>query len=165
MIDFNNIKFAAFDFDDTLCVHQRHTRWSDLQFDIDVLKFRSGEGKSPWYNSRPNKSLNKFINVLADRDVLLGLISAEHNGMAQNYKVEWVKENYDNGHLLHNFCVGRGSDKVIMLQSIKSYYELEASKILLVDDSTSLLNDASSEGFQVATPIEIATFVENDFKW
>lgn len=154
MINFDNIKFALFDFDDTLCIHTRHgSAHNDLERDSAILQ---GD-LSVWRTCFPNTQISLFMQQLKKAGVPLGLISATRSCKHAELKKLWVKENY--GVVLQNFSVGKRKDKVEVLKALAEAEGLKPEEILFADDCYKTVDEAANLGFQACTPMEIINFV------
>ena len=155
MIDFNNLKFVIYDFDDTLCIHSTHN-YSDKDnkvYNEDVIK----KGKDTWKDCSINKQMGIFMLLCQEEGLSQGLMSATKSVKHADAKCDWVESNY--GIRLENFSVGDASYKIEMLIAIADAYNLCRSSILLVDDCWKNLESASNAGFQACSPMEIVNFV------
>lgn len=158
MINLDEIKLVVYDFDDTLCIHEKHSDSEDEEhlYNITVLK----EG-SKAYTGSTNIQMKWFIDKCTKLGIRQGLISATRSYKHASAKCNWVSENY--GINLEDFCVGNPRDKIEMLCSIKDAYNLEEYEILLVDDYWQNLEDAANKGFSCCTPMEIVNLWNKGF--
>lgn len=156
MINLDKLKLVIFDFDDTLAVHTVHRLVDDRKdFHTAVI----AGNLDAFSNALTNKALLNFINLCSSRGIRMGLMSATESFCHMQLKHKWVLLNY--GVDLENFCVGSFDLKAKTLPYIAAANGLRNENILLVDDVVGTLESAGSLDFQVATPIEVATFMEN----
>lgn len=155
-IDLHGIRFALFDFDDTLYVHNEHrdtegfktkTLYANITGNINCLYNESG------YNGHMYKFLAKCKNA----DIPMGLISAA-NAYSSIPKLWWIESAY--GVTMHNLCTASSEDKVnVALNLAKALGDIDPSKILLVDDYWKVVRDGANAGIRAVTPMEIVNFI------
>ena len=156
MIDFNLIKFVLFDFDDTLCIHKKHSSNSqdDLEYDKKVLLM----GSRAWNNMDKSIHMQKFMNVCKKKNIRMGLISATCSFQHSQGKHDWVFAQY--GVDLENFCVGTFEDKLRIMIAISEAYEIPRNQILIVDDLWENLERAANNDFMACSPMEVVNYIE-----
>lgn len=145
-----DIRYAAFDFDDTLCIHTSHGRKTDeenLTQNVECLL-----GTCKFDDGRVSAPIQQFMLRLKDKGVPMGLISATTFSTRALAKIDWVRENY--GVELQHICVAESSDKVEMLKYIAKAYNLQNHQILIVDDFYAVLESAADAGFVAMSPVE-----------
>lgn len=159
MINFEKLKIALFDFDDTLAVHSIHVTESvedRLQYNTLVLQ----KDLNAWSGCMPNDHLKSFILKCQKNGIRIGLISVTTSYPHMVMKQRWVEQNY--GMVLENYCVCSAAEKVHMLEAISKAFRFNLNEILIVDDLWSTLESAADAGFQSASPIEVVNFINND---
>lgn len=157
MTDLSNIQLALFDYDDTLCIHQTHTeRFKGSGESASLLTLK---GVDEWKNCLVPKFMVKFLNILSNKDIKMGLISCTNTYIMSEAKVDWVYREY--GIKMLNYCVGRQDLKIPMAKDLREFYNIEPNQILFVDDMFEHLVNASKEGFVACSPTEIACYIEN----
>lgn len=156
MINFEQLKFVLFDFDETLCIHTNHVSWDKE----DQLKYESSLilGEYTWKNSRPNNHMLNFMNICKESNIKMGFISHVDSYTQAKEKFKWIRNAY--GLELENFCVGKREYKVETLKAISKAYNLPVHSILIVDDLYITLEEAANSGFQAATPMEVVNYIE-----
>lgn len=157
MIKNENLKVVLFDFDDTLCIHNRSTHHSDEEYYESLIH------SSEWWTKigcEPNKHMKEFMLLMKSQGTRLGLISQTDSYIHMIRKNEWVQTNY--GIELENFCVACNVSKVNMMISLNKAYNIRRNKILLVDDKESILCEAVNNGFQAASPMEVVNYVTDE---
>lgn len=157
MIKNEDLKIVLFDFDDTLCIHNRSTHHSDEEYYESLIH------SSKWWTKigcEPNKHMKEFMLLMKSQGTRLGLISQTDSYIHMIRKNEWVQTNY--GIELENFCVACNISKVNMMISLNKAYNIRRNKILLVDDKESILCEAVNNGFQAASPMEVVNYVTDE---
>ena len=153
MIPFEKLNMVLFDFDNTLCIHEKYNKsGSSDQYNADVIA-----GKDCWKTGRPNIHIKKFIQLCQDNKIVTGLMSATMSFKHMEGKNNWVQNNY--GIQLENYCVGKSDDKLVMLIAIANAFNWDRQTILLVDDDWNIVKSAASAGFQAATPMEVVNYI------
>lgn len=158
MINLENLEFAIFDFDDTLCVHIDHTGNPDegeKQYNKNILTFGADH-----YNNKgceDNILLKRFMLMCKEKKARLGLMSATKSFQHMQAKNEWIKRRY--GLELENFSVGKFDYKLELMIAISDAYNIPRDRILLVDDCWEQLERGANAGFQTASPIEVVNYV------
>lgn len=154
-MEISKIRYALFDFDDTLCIHKSHYEDEHAQrcWYSNVLK--KSEDLYPTCITSPH--MKTFMDVLYENSIKLGLISAVSFVATSELKIAWVEKHY--GHYLQNHCVGSTDAKVDMLIAIADTYGLQRSEILIVDDHPHVGELAAKAGFVVMTPLQVVDFV------
>jgi len=153
----NKIKCVLFDFDDTLAIHQDHkeyTKEEDEYFNAKIIK-----GEYNWPRSVISEHMKLFLDYCDSNNMKMFLISASP-AMIANEKLKWVENNY--GYKLSNLCVNTHEDKVNIAKSVSIAYGINLDEILIVDDYFKVLSDAENIGIEVATPMEIVNFIEQN---
>lgn len=146
----SDIKYVAFDFDDTLCIHTNHrhgTAEENLTQNVECLL-----GTCKFDDGRVSTPIQQFMLRLKGKGATMGLISATTFGTRALAKIDWVRENY--GVELQHICVAEPSDKVEMLKYIAKAYNLQNHQILIVDDFYAVLESAADAGFAAMSPVE-----------
>jgi FMN phosphatase YigB (HAD superfamily) len=160
--DISNYKIILFDFDDTLCIHSKHSGFSSdvehgrkvIHEDISVVY--------PIEECKPNVHMHKFMDYAHNNGIKLGLLSATTSYQHMLRKAEWVYDNY--GYELENYSVGNTREKADMVESIALAFKLDKSQILFIDDLYSNIESVSERGFDACSPMEVVNFVENVLK-
>jgi hypothetical protein len=140
-------KAVFIDFDDTLCIHNRHAE-SETAYNMGVIS-----GKYAWQDCLPNDQMRKFMRIQQEKCVPMYLISAVSSAIHSSAKMEWVRDNY--GVELQNFCVGKRKFKVKMIQWFSEVNNIELDKILIIDDCCETLYEAEKAGIHACSPMEI----------
>lgn len=156
MIDIDKMRYALFDFDDTLCIHTRKKLLSCNSSDYTKSLLLD----SSWWDKigcEPNEHMKNFMRELRCRYIELGLISQTNSYINMVRKQEWVKEKYNVD--LKNYCVA--SNKIDMMFALSRAYHLPNNSILIVDDKEAILENAIGNGFQAASPMEVVNFITN----
>lgn len=155
--DLKNYKMIIFDFDDTLCIHSRH---SDLPHNREYNKRVLCEDIDKIYpikECRPNVHMQELMDYAADNSIMLGLLSATMSHFHMHRKVEWVKLNY--GYELDDYSVGKKEDKVAMLEAISDAYGFCRKEILFIDDCWETVASACDDGFEACSPMEVVNCI------
>lgn len=100
------------------------------------------------------------MDFLGDHGVQMGLCSAigsSQVGLKSEVKVKLVKDNYE--HSLMNICVREATGKSIALSLLQEAFGCNADEILIIDDLYDVLDDCTSKGFSVCTPMHIVNLV------
>lgn len=163
-MDLSRIKYAMFDFDDTLCIHTNHwsdedksRRWhADVLLSSDVLP----NSDNLYETCSSNRQMKAFMDLLSKEGTILGLVSAVAFVELADLKVDWVVKHY--GYKLLNHCVGNIDAKVDMLIALADAFGYERSEILLVDDHPHACELAAKAGFVVMTPMQVVNFVDKE---
>lgn len=151
MIDLEKVKMVLWDFDDTLCIHTRHTSAKDefdTEFNVKVLR-----GDDPYVNCIVNEDLVSILRDIAKRGIRQGLISATRCYIHAKNKATWVREMY--GVPFDNYCVGDFRMKCGIMIAIAQANGWQHDEILIVDDYYKNVTEAADCGFQSATPLEM----------
>ena len=156
MLDLNRIKLVAFDYDDTLCIHQRHLEDKRYRGESHSVLILCGEDE--WKDCLAPEFMKKFVRECQLRGIEMGLISCTDTYLRADAKLNWVNEQY--GIKMKNYCVGTQEMKIPMLQDLQTSFKLQADEILYVDDMYAHLENASKKGFISCSPTEIACYVE-----
>lgn len=157
MIKNENLKIVLFDFDDTLCIHNRSIHYSDEEY--YKLLIHSSE----WWTKigcEPSKHMKEFMLLMKSQGTRLGLISQTDSYIHMIRKNEWVQTNYEIE--LENFCVACNVSKVNMMIALSKAYNIRRNTILLVDDKESILCEAVNNGFQAASPMEVVNYITDE---
>lgn len=157
MTDLSRVKIALFDFDDTLCIHQKADNFVAEYYNVVMV-----EGRVSYWDemhSQPNKQMKAFMDKLSVDNVELGLISATSFMCTAVNKIEWVKRKY--GYTLKNYCTGDFDSKVQIIKALISADNLSPDEILFVDDLYSNVDAVAELGVQVATPMEVVNYINN----
>lgn len=156
MIELDKVKVALWDFDDTLCIHYHHgsSKEETHKYNLNVFKY----GTKAWDGCKPSKTMKGFIDVLKEKGIKQGLISATTSAKHMNSKVEWVLENY--GIELENYCVSSFEEKLEMMITIADALSIKREEILIIDDYWENLERAANNGFQACSPMEIVLMFE-----
>lgn len=153
---FNNVKYALFDFDDTLCIHSNHKPWTcDDDHKQEVYMLRN---QYSYPTSHANVHMREFINLCKNNNIKMGLISHVSSVPQSVAKINWCEKQY--GVKFENFCVGTREQKVEMLKRISDSTNIDRDKIIIIDDLFLTLTEAEGEGFMTATPMEIVNFIQ-----
>ena len=151
----DNVKIVVFDFDEVLCVHDRR----DMDCDISEGRIEARRNKINFYDNG-NFHGSKVMEIFIDRfcmDKKTILMSVCHDETFFQMKLDWAEKQY-----LHNFverCVQKRHSKAPMLISICKEFKVECNQVLLIDDNTETLAEVQSNGFEVATPLDIAEYL------
>lgn len=156
MLDLDKIKLAVFDYDDTLCIHQRYLNDSRYRGEANSLLILRGEDE--WKDCLPPEFMKKFISICYNKDIDMGLISCTDTYIRAEAKLKWVYDNY--GVRMKNYCVGRQDLKIPMLQDLKDAFKLRKEEILFIDDMYLHIDTAHEKGFISCSPAEIACYIE-----
>lgn len=156
-------KLVLFDFDDTLCIHTTHSSVSTDDTTIsDNVAYKYSvltQGIDTWKNCKRNAQMAKFINLCIEAGAKLGLISHTDGAFDANKKIEWVKRQY--GPIsLDNYCVGTREQKLLIAHALCNVLHCKPCEILMVDDIYTTLNEFEKAGFDAATPMEVACYVD-----
>lgn len=153
MIDLQNVKMILFDFDDTLCIHRDHSSGEDEDYDKTVFNKNNA-----WSNCEPSIIMKSFLRfIMNEKKYEVGLISATCTYVHSEMKVKWVEKNY--GYKIENLCVGSAQYKLREMKAICSSKGYKQSEILLIDDLWDTLEMCNDNGFQAASPMEVANYV------
>lgn len=150
-----DIKYAAFDFDETLCIHTGHKQMTDDAFFEENVACVARTCNFP--DGRISTPIQQFMLRLEDRGIPMGLISATKFFVRAEAKRVWVEENY--GVELQQICVAESTDKVNMLKYIAAANGFQNHQILIVDDYYAVLHAAAAEGFMAMSPVEVVEAV------
>lgn len=166
MIDIEKVRIAVFDFDDTLCIHTKHSKYETIPNYIQ----RCISGEFPWdhvYNDGskaciPSTVMRKFINMLKLNNVKLFMCSATSMSLIGGLKTEWSSREYNCE--FKDVSVNSWEQKVSILRHLAEINHYDSDRILIVDDYFNVLDYSGAEGFQTASPIEVAEFlIQNGF--
>ena len=157
MIDLEKVKLAIFDFDDTLPIHTNHRPFTAEQAEDYHTRVLSGD-ITVWDSCLVSDAMYDFVTMCLDKGIRTGLMSATDSYVHMVLKHDWVLLKY--GVDMENFCVGSSDRKAPMLEYIAKANNLDNNEILLVDDLYSTLESASNLGFQCASPIEVAAYMD-----
>lgn len=158
MINFDRIKLALFDFDDTLAVHTEHG-WNKGIAKRQLVAAAAGK----LYEAstlRVSYDLKTFVALCKEHDVELGLISASGFAPRVEQKMKWVEEHY--GVRMQNYCVGSVAEKPDAIEAIRQAKRFCSDEILLVDDYYKVLSDVTKVGIQVVSPAEVSIFLRDN---
>ena len=72
--DLSKVKLVLWDFDDTLCIHSWHGNNDNQTHDYNTRVLREGTGA--WSQCKPSKTMKRFMDVLCEKNIKQGLISA-----------------------------------------------------------------------------------------
>lgn len=154
MLNLNEVRIVLFDFDETLCVHQKHTTGRDrIEYLTDILR----NGADDYKEKDANLQLKKFIEVCFSNGIEIGIISACNSFITMEAKCKWADERY--GIKFVNYCVDSAESKIDMMIAISRFKELQRSEIAIVDDLIFILTNAANAGFTAWTPMEIVNFI------
>ena len=157
MIDLDRVKLAIFDFDDTLAIRTDHRAFTADQVKCYHKNVVSGD-ITVWDSCIVSDAMHDFITMCVNKGIRTGLMSATESYIHMTLKHDWVLLKY--GVDMENFCVGRIEHKASMLEYIAQANNLSNNEILLIDDLYSTLASASNLGFQCASPIEVAAYMD-----
>lgn len=158
LVDMTKFRYVVFDFDDTLAGHIRYVV-SEGDYVAEMVRYLKGE--EPFLDLEANIHLQRYMDLLSEHRVPMGLCSAigdQPIALRAEAKVQWVRQNY--GHSLRNLCVSRMAEKVQMLEILRESLGCEAEDILMIDDSGSVLEDCASKGFSVCTPMHVVNLID-----
>lgn len=153
MIKLDNIKYVLFDFDDTLCIHNKHGEGDDSAYNVAVLS-----GMNPWKLCNKSEHMQIFINICKAKNIKLGLISSTLSYKHMEAKQKWAEEGYDT--TLENFCVGSPEAKIEIMKALAESQHIERHNIMIIDDLYLTLDRAVNNGFKACSPMEIVNFIE-----
>ena len=157
MIVLDNIEMVMFDFDDTLCIHQKHaySEKDNREYQKCVLK----KSEHLWSDCDINKQMKVFMQMCADYGMHMGLISAVELCSTGALKAKWVEKKY--GFSLEGCCVGRRKDKTDMLIALSDAYSIPRERIMIVDDHPMVIEDVALAGFVAVTPMQVVNYVNS----
>lgn len=152
MLYLSKVKFAVFDFDDTLCLHDKMKSkdWDREEYDAKILS----RGYDPWENSKPFTALKPAIDYFKEKEVDMYLMSWVASSFHATRKIEWVQEKF--GVWMQDACTGSVEDKLRILKALAKHRGTAVEEVLFVDDNVEVLKDAAALGFLVATPAFLA---------
>lgn len=155
MINLEKAKIVLYDFDDTLCIHKKHGLHNDTDYAAAMVN-----QDIEWWDKigcEPNKAMEKFMNICANKDMEQGLISAVGFSISSTLKRMWVLQKY--GIQLNDYCTGSFEGKAKIIQGLIIAKNLSPENILFIDDYWKNLEMVAQLGVQVATPMEIVNFI------
>lgn len=157
--DVRNYRLILFDFDDTLCIHSKHSGFlSNVAYDRKVI-CEPIQVVYPLEECEPNTHMKEFMDYASNCGVrTFGLLSATIGFPHMQRKMEWVTLNY--GYKLENFSVGRREEKIDMIKGIAAAMNINYDQVLFVDDYCCNIEAASECGFDACSPMEVVNFVE-----
>ena len=150
-----NYEYVLFDFDNTLATHMSYAPGTD---DVELVAYL--KGNTFFYDVEKSKHLQKFMDLLYEKHVPMGLcsaISVDTMSIRAEAKIEWVIDNY--GYRLKNMCVKSWSAKSKMCELLQQALGCNAKEILIIDDSYDVLEDCARKGFSVCTPLHIVNLI------
>lgn len=160
-MDIDNLKIVLFDFDNTLCVHTDHKKWTESQKNAARAKLVS-EDLSMYDGCKINDNLRKFMELLQTKNIRIGLLSTVESHPWALMKQRFVRERY---HVkLENFCVGTQEGKLDMLNAIADSNGYSKQEVAIVDDYWYQLERASDAGFAAYSPLEIVNYINESEK-
>jgi hypothetical protein len=161
--DIINYKLILFDFDDTLCIHSKHSGISsDVVYNNNVI-CKPIQVVYPLEECEPNAHMKEFTDYANSCGTkTFGLLSATIGFPHMQRKIEWVTLNY--GYKLENFSVGKRKEKIDMIKGIAAAMLINYDQVLFIDDNGKSIEAASECGFDACTPMEIVNFVENHLR-
>lgn len=156
MLNLKKTKIALFDFDDTLCIHEKHGPGGHREYIQDMIL-----GKDHWtdHGCTTNVQLKSFMDICIKQGIRIGLISYTDSFLHMQMKQKWVEENYQVK--IENFCVGSFDMKIDIMQGMCDAYQYDPDEILFVDDALANLEVAEAAGFQACTPMEVVNYINN----
>lgn len=158
-MDYSKFKAAVFDFDDTLCIHTRHSYNED---DIQKEKESVLAGENPWPDGVASKHMSCLLMHLKQSDIPMFLMSSIGSSPIfkelEASKIVWVDQHY--GYQLEPRCCNLWEDKVLVLEQISQEYDILPEEILLVDDFWPVVHAACAKGFKAYSPMEIVEDLE-----
>lgn len=156
MLKLINTKIALFDFDDTLCIHEKHGPSGHREYIKDMIL-----GIDHWtdHGCTINAQLKSFMDICITQGIRIGLISYTDSYLHMQMKQKWVEENYQVK--IENFCVGSFEMKIDLMQGLCDAYQYAPDEILFVDDALANLEAAEASGFQACTPMEVVNYINN----
>jgi hypothetical protein len=157
-LDIDRFSIIAVDFDDTLCIHSSYVRDELTDGGMDYIdKHLQDTEQYPESICKVNNQMKLYLNTAEILNKDIGLISATYTAIQAANKLKWVEKNY--GIQMENWCVGRGSNKIPMLEALMRAKGCQRSQILFIDDMREYLLEAQQHGFVAATPMEIVNYV------
>lgn len=160
LVDMTKFRYVVFDFDNTLAGHTRYVV-SERDYTAEMVRYL--KGGEPFINAEANFQLQKYMDLLLERHVPMGLCSAISDNpvaLRAEAKVQWVQQHY--AHSLRNLCVSGMTAKAQMLEILQESLGCEAEDILMIDDSGEVLEDCASRGFSVCTPMHIVNLINRE---
>lgn len=157
----DRVKIVLFDFDDTLCVHNKEKMTAKHVFsNKNIYEVMSDliQGEVWWADSVAPDFMKEFVTYCDNLGIRLGLLSATGVAFESNAKIDWVEEHY--GVNMLNCCCPTDEDKLRMLNTITKACNLDSSEVLLVDDKAHITYQCGAECYQVANPIDVYLYMQ-----
>ena len=152
---FKKIKLALFDFDDTLCIHTKHTN------DYETIYYKAMlSGNADYWTKQgfeTNPQMKELLKICKEAGMTMGLISAVSIARSAELKVQWVMDNY--GYKLNNYCVSTAKTKITAIKILSNLLKLKPDEILFVDDLYSTVMEAAELGVYAISPLEAINLV------
>ena len=157
-IDLNKIRFALFDFDDTLYIHNEHAyQERGVNYREKVLYANVTGNMACLYNrSGYNEHMHRFLAECKATNIPMGMISAT-DAYSSIPKLRWIRSVY--GVDMHNLCTANAEDKVDVALSLAKTFDMKPSEILLIDDYWKVIANGANAGIKAVTTIEIINYV------
>lgn len=154
MVKIDDLDVVVFDFDDTLCIHEKRDTDNEREYNRDIFA-----GKDIWKSASISTHIKEFMQECDSKGIKMGLISATISFQHMVRKNDWVSRSYE--YDLENYCVGNADDKVNILIAISDSMGIDRSRIMIVDDRYTTLHQCDMAGFIAASPMEIVNYIEN----
>lgn len=160
MFDLTDVKLVAFDFDDTLYIHDKRndTDKTDLEYYAGLMT-----KETDYYDpSRFSDIMGQLMFELNSRHIDMAVCSHTSFAGAAHTKVEAAEAHY--GYPLINLCSGLPDYKHVILAAYALANGLKHEEILLIDDQYINLRNAEASGFKAANPMEVVLHYTNKHK-
>ena len=131
MLDLTGIKLVAFDFDDTLYIHdsRNDTDETDLEYYADLIS-----KETDYYDdNRFCDIMKQFMFEINTKNIDMAICSHTSFAGASHIKVQAAEEHY--GYLFINLCSGLPDYKHVILAAYAKANNLNHDEILLIDES------------------------------
>ena len=151
-----DIKLVLYDFDDTLCIHQKRGHTDYDEQDLSHRVYRGDDNL--WPNSVPNKHMGLFMKECEELGIKQGLMSLTPMFKQSTAKQKWVEDVY--GVRLENYCVGSAEEKLKQMKILARVFGINREQILLIDDKTWTLNQVVISGFKGWSPMQVVNYIE-----
>lgn len=152
MVDIKYIQACFMDFDDTILVRTR--RAPNLDYFEYMMK-----GDSSIFN-RDNRAIGRgiqdFIRQCRNNGIKLYTLTCAKSNMMYRAEMKWLDETFGVGTFSDVFITSTREYKVKLIEYWHGAYHIPKANILLVDDIPEITDMAFNDGFQVASPQEIA---------
>lgn len=153
------VKCVVFDFDETLCIWRhkyvyRHLETRRKCIEEGRMYYDTDDCGEPLFLK--STLMQAFIDEYC-QNMRKCLMSCAETGDIRNQKMMWAMKTY--GVQFLDYCVSSADYKVDILENITDDFNLLNKQILLVDDKVETLREVEREGYQTATPHDIAQFM------